>query len=76
MKKDFDRSYFGRDGSNKYFTIAWNPGPDQMVKIDGIRAMSFGPSLCLHFDVDQSFDLKDRRYRCLAVQSRVLLRHR
>lgn len=29
-----DRFSFSRDRFNKYFTIAWNPGPDQTVTID------------------------------------------
>ncbi|TCC87952.1 helix-turn-helix domain-containing protein [Pedobacter frigiditerrae] len=31
----FDRLVFSRDRFNKYFTIAWNPGEDQTITIDG-----------------------------------------
>jgi len=34
-EKDFDRLYYSRDHSNKYFTIAWNTGEKQLVTING-----------------------------------------
>lgn len=34
-EEGFDRLFFSQDRFNKYFTIAWNPGPTQTVTIDG-----------------------------------------
>jgi len=45
-EKDFDRLYYSRDHSNKYFTIAWNTGEKQLVTIDG-EAHEFLPDTLL-----------------------------
>jgi AraC family transcriptional activator of pobA len=50
----FDRLYFSRDRSNKYFTIAWNYGQAQIVTIDG-TAYEFLPDTLLTLLFDQSF---------------------
>lgn len=50
----FDRLYFSRDRSNKYFTIAWNPGASQTVTIDGTEYEFLSNSL-LTLLFDQSF---------------------
>jgi AraC-like DNA-binding protein len=54
---NFDRLYFSRDRSNKYFTIAWNHGPNQIVTIDGARYEFLSNSiLTLLFDQSFSFE--------------------
>jgi AraC family transcriptional regulator, transcriptional activator of pobA len=50
----FDRLYFSRDRSNKYFTIAWNYGQTQIVTIDGTE-YEFLPDTLLTLLFDQSF---------------------
>jgi AraC family transcriptional regulator, transcriptional activator of pobA len=50
----FDRLYFSRDRSNKYFTIAWNPGASQTVTIDGAEYEFLSNSL-LTLLFDQTF---------------------
>lgn len=50
----FDRLYFSRDRSNKYFTIAWNPGEPQKVTIDGVES-DFPSNALLTLLFDQSF---------------------
>ena len=54
----FDRLYFSRDRQNKYFTIAWNPGPTQTVTIDGTEYQFLSNSL-LTLLFDQSFYFED-----------------
>jgi AraC family transcriptional regulator, transcriptional activator of pobA len=50
----FDRLYFSRDRSNKYFTIVWNYGQTQIVTIDGTE-YEFLPDTLLTLLFDQSF---------------------
>jgi len=50
----FDRLYFSRDRTNKYFTIAWNPGVSQKVTIDGTDYEFLSNSL-LTLLFDQTF---------------------
>src|SRR5262249_2762210 len=52
-----DRFYFGRDRSNKYFTIAWNRGPKQTVTIDG-TAYDFPANNVLTLLFDQTFQFE------------------
>jgi AraC-like DNA-binding protein len=54
----FDRLAFSRDRFNKYFTIAWNPGSDQRVTIDGTDHDFPGGSL-LTLLFNQSFSFED-----------------
>lgn len=54
----FDRLYLGRDRTNKHFTIAWNPGPAQKVKIDGDE-FEFPSNTLLTLLFDQSFHFED-----------------
>lgn len=35
-EKEFDRLSYSRDKEKKYYTIAWNEGPDQIINIDGV----------------------------------------
>ncbi len=56
-EKGFDRLYFSRDRFNKYFTIAWNPGPAQTVTIDGTE-YEFPPNSLLTLLFDQSFSFE------------------
>jgi AraC family transcriptional regulator, transcriptional activator of pobA len=53
-EQDFDRLYYSRDHSNKYFTIAWNTGEKQLVTIDG-EAHEFLPDTLLTLLFNQSF---------------------
>jgi AraC-like DNA-binding protein len=54
---NFDRLYFSRDRFNKYFTIAWNPGEQQTVTIDGIEhAFPSNTLLTLLFNQSFSFE--------------------
>ncbi|HTB99649.1 MAG TPA: hypothetical protein VK705_03110 [Ferruginibacter sp.] len=53
----FDRLYFSRDRSNKYFTIAWNPGESQIVIIDGTE-YEFLPNSLVTLLFDQSFSFE------------------
>jgi AraC family transcriptional regulator, transcriptional activator of pobA len=53
-EQDFDRLYYSRDHSNKYFTIAWNFGERQTVTIDGV-AHDFMPQSILTLLFNQSF---------------------
>lgn len=52
--QDLDRLYYSRDHTNKYFTIAWNPGEKQLVTIDGV-AHEFLPNTLLTLLFNQSF---------------------
>lgn len=56
-ESDFDRLYFSRDRSNKYFTIAWNSGPAQTVIIDGAEFV-FLPNTLITLLFDQSFSFE------------------
>lgn len=53
-EQDFDRLYYSRDHSNKYFTIAWNMGEKQLATIDGV-AHAFLPNTVLTLLFNQSF---------------------
>jgi AraC family transcriptional activator of pobA len=53
----FDRLYFSRDRSNKYFTIAWNPGESQVVTIDDTE-YKFLPNSLLTLLFDQTFSFE------------------
>jgi AraC family transcriptional activator of pobA len=53
----FDRLYFSRDRSTKYFTIAWNPGQSQTVIIDGTHH-EFPSHSLLTLLFDQSFSFE------------------
>ena len=58
LKEDgFDRLYFSRDRTNKYFTIAWNPGKSQKVMIDGTEH-EFPPNTLLTLLFDQTFSFE------------------
>ena len=54
QEANFDRLYFSRDRFNKYFTIAWNPGEQQTVIIDGTEH-AFPPNTLLTLLFNQSF---------------------
>ena len=56
-EKDFDRLFYSRDKEKKYFTIAWNKGPLQVVNIDGI-AYDFMPDTVLPLMFNQSFNFE------------------
>jgi AraC family transcriptional activator of pobA len=56
-EKDFDRLFYSRDKEKKYFTIAWNNGPLQVVNIDGI-AYDFMPDTVLPLMFNQSFNFE------------------
>jgi len=53
-EEEVDRAFYGRDRHNKYFTIAWNRGPQQTVTIDGIPYV-FQPHTLLPLMFNQSF---------------------
>lgn len=57
-EKEFDRQYFSRDRTNKYFTIAWNPGTAQTVTIDGVEH-KFPSHTLLTLLFDQSFSFEN-----------------
>jgi AraC-like DNA-binding protein len=57
---NFDRLYFSRDRFNKYFTIAWNPGEQQTVTIDGTEH-AFPPNTLLTLLFNQSFSFERSR---------------
>lgn len=54
----FDRLAFSRDRSNKYFTIAWNPGEAQTVTIDGTEH-EFPAHTLLTLLFNQSFNFEN-----------------
>lgn len=54
----FDRLFFTRDRFNKYFTIAWNPGADQRVTIDG-EQHEFPANSLLTLLFNQSFSFEN-----------------
>jgi len=56
-EETFDRLYFGRDRFDKYFTIAWNPGPAQTVMIDGTE-YAFPSQSLLTLLFNQSFSFE------------------
>lgn len=56
-EESFDRLYFSRDRSNKYFTIAWNQGESQTVSIDGAE-YEFPTNSLLTLLFDQSFSFE------------------
>lgn len=56
-EEGFDRLFFSRDRFNKYFTIAWNPGPSQTVTIDG-KEHEFPADSLLTLLFDQSFSFE------------------
>lgn len=51
---DFDRLFFIRDRKDKFLTIAWNTGEDQIVTIDEVQ-YEFPPQSILPLMVNQSF---------------------
>ncbi|AXY73455.1 AraC family transcriptional regulator [Paraflavitalea soli] len=53
-EQEFDRFFHGRDRNNKYFTIIWNFGDEQLVTIDGEQT-SFLPQTVLPLMFSQSF---------------------
>src|ERR1700743_3206464 len=54
----FDRLFYSRDKFNKYFTIAWNPGPMQTVTIDG-APYDFPANTLLTLLFNQSFSFEN-----------------
>jgi AraC-like DNA-binding protein len=54
----FDRFFYSRDRFNKYFTIAWNPGPPQKVTIDGTD-YDFEENSLLTLLFNQSFSFEN-----------------
>ncbi|MCW3466400.1 helix-turn-helix domain-containing protein [Chitinophaga nivalis] len=54
----FDRLCFSKDRFNKYFTIAWNPGPEQQVTIDGTEH-TFPANSLLTLLFNQSFSFEN-----------------
>ncbi|WP_143310608.1 helix-turn-helix domain-containing protein [Chitinophaga vietnamensis] len=54
----FDRLCFTKDRFNKYFTIAWNTGPNQTVTIDGAE-YEFPADSLLTLLFNQSFSFED-----------------
>jgi AraC family transcriptional activator of pobA len=50
----FDRFFYGRDGTNKYFTIVWNRGEQQTATIDG-EQIDFPHQTILPLMFNQSF---------------------
>src|SRR4029078_7153403 len=57
-EKNFDRFFYNRDHSNKYFTVAWNQGKKQLVTIDGIER-EFLPDTLLTLLFNQSFSFEN-----------------
>ncbi|MFB6454775.1 helix-turn-helix domain-containing protein [Chitinophaga sp. Hz27] len=53
-----DRKPYMRDRFHKYFTIVWNPGPDQTVTIDGTEK-AFPSNTLLTLLFDQTFSFED-----------------
>jgi len=53
-EENFDRFFYTRDRAKKYFTIAWNTGPEQTVTIDG-AGHQFNTDTLLPLMFDQSF---------------------
>lgn len=56
-EENIDRFYYGRDRSNKYFTIAWNRGSTQTITIDG-TAHEFPANSVLTLLFDQTFSFE------------------
>ncbi|KIC95805.1 helix-turn-helix domain-containing protein [Flavihumibacter solisilvae] len=56
-EQDFDRKYYGRDRDNKYFTIAWNYGDEQVITVDG-TSHAFMPHTILPLMFNQSFSFE------------------
>jgi len=54
----FDRLFFTRDRFNKYFTIAWNPGENQVVTVDGTE-YEFPSNSLLTLLFNQTFSFED-----------------
>lgn len=54
---NFDRLYYSRDHTNKYFTIAWNNADQQIVTIDGVDH-KFLPNTLLTLLFNQSFSFE------------------
>jgi AraC family transcriptional activator of pobA len=53
----FDRFFYGRDRSNKYFTIVWNRGGQQSATIDG-EQVNFPGQTILPLMFNQSFSFE------------------
>ena len=54
-EEQFDRVFYGKDRKDKLLTIAWNRGPAQEVKIDGVK-YDFPEHTILALMVNQSFE--------------------
>ncbi|MEZ0005732.1 AraC family transcriptional activator of pobA [Flavobacterium sp. 28YEA47A] len=54
----FDRLFFTRDKFNKYFTIAWNSGENQIVTVDGTE-YEFPSNSLLTLLFNQTFSFED-----------------
>ncbi len=54
----FDRLYYTRDHTHKYYTFIWNRGPDQQIVIDEVACL-FPANNLLPLMIDQSFRLAD-----------------
>ncbi|AMP99344.1 AraC family transcriptional regulator [Pedobacter cryoconitis] len=54
---DFDRSFFQRDRTDKFLTIAWNRGAEQVITIDGVK-YDFPEQSILPLMVNQSFQFE------------------
>ena len=59
-EEGFDRSYFGQDRFNKYFTIAWNSGKTQTIIIDG-EEYDFPSQSLVTLLFNQSFSFENPR---------------
>lgn len=53
-EKDFDRLFYTRDHNNKFFTIAWNRGKNQVITIDG-ASQDFKANTLVTLLFNQSF---------------------
>jgi AraC family transcriptional activator of pobA len=53
-EKNFDRLFYTRDHHNKYFTIAWNRGKQQLITIDG-NSQNFKANTLVTLLFNQSF---------------------
>jgi AraC family transcriptional activator of pobA len=59
-EEGFDRSYFGQDRFNKYFTIAWNSGKTQTIIIDD-EEYDFPSQSLVTLLFNQSFSFENPR---------------
>ncbi|TKC62105.1 helix-turn-helix domain-containing protein [Pedobacter hiemivivus] len=56
-EQHFDHFFYGRDGTNKYFTIVWNRGDQQRITIDG-EQFDFPQQTILPLMFNQSFSFE------------------